>query len=81
MSFEFLLIQWLYILAVIHSALSWTNASTIDPTLSAEVTLKFALLLESKASIASDQVRASSAETETPASVFSPEHVTDAKQV
>lgn len=81
MPIEFFLIQWLYILKVVHSALSWTNATTFDPTLSAEVTLKFALLLESKASITSDQVRASSAETETPASVFSPEHVTGAKQV
>ena len=73
--------QCLYVLTVVHSALSWTNAAFFDPILCAEVTLKCSLLLESKAGISGDQFRVSSAEIETPASTFSPEQGTDAKQV
>ncbi|XP_068714673.1 cilia- and flagella-associated protein 54-like isoform X3 [Montipora foliosa] len=72
--------RWLYVLTVVHSALSWTNAAFFDPILCAEVTLKYSLLLESKAGITGDQFRVSSAEMETPASTFSPEQGTDAKQ-
>ncbi|XP_068689974.1 uncharacterized protein [Montipora foliosa] len=70
----------LYVLTVVHSALSRTNAAFFDPILCAEVTLKCSLLLESKAGISGDQFRVSSAEIETPASTFSPEQGTDAKQ-
>lgn len=74
--------QWLYILTVVHTALSWSNASSFDPILSAEVTLKFSLLLECKARL-TDHSRAGSADihfADTPAATVSPEHV-DTKQV
>ena len=67
---------------MVHIALSWSNASSFDPMLSAEVTLKFSLLLECKAGL-SEQSRAGSADvksSETPALTASPEHV-DNKQV
>ena len=63
-----------------HTALSWSNAASFDPILSAEVTLKFALLLECKAGL-SDHSRVGSAEMETPALTVYPEHVADIKQV
>ena len=65
-----------------HTALSWSNASSFDPILSAEVTLKFSLLLECKASLM-EQSRTGSADkqsAETPAPTVSPEHA-DNKQV
>ena len=60
---------------MVHTALSWSNAASFDPILSAEVTLKFSLLLECKAGL-SDQSRVGSAEMQTPAT----EHA-DFKQV
>ena len=65
-----------------HTALSWSNASSFDPILSAEVTLKFSLLLECKAGL-TEQSRAGSADlqfAETPGLTVSPEHV-DNRQV
>ena len=65
-----------------HTALSWSNASSFDPILSAEVMLKFSLLLECKASL-TEQSRTGSADkqfAETPALPVTPEHV-DNKQV
>ena len=64
---------------MVDTALSWSNAASFDPILSAEVTLKFALLLECKARL-TDQSRAGSAEMETPALTISPDHA-DTKQV
>ncbi|KAJ7353995.1 hypothetical protein OS493_030845 [Desmophyllum pertusum] len=71
--------RWLYILTVVHTALSWSNAASFDPILSAEVTLKFSLLLECKAGL-TDHSRVGSADMDTPAPTVSPEHV-DTKQV
>lgn len=65
---------------MVHTALSWSNAACFDPILSAEVTLKFALLLECKAGLP-DQSRVSSAEMETPVSTVAPEQISNAKQV
>lgn len=65
-----------------HTALSWSNASSFDPILSAEVTLKFSLLLECKAGL-TEHSRAGSADiqfVDTPALTASPEQV-DNKQV
>ena len=67
---------------MVHSALSWSNASSFDPILSAEVTLKFSLLLECKARL-TDHSRAGSADihsTDSPTVNVSSEHV-DTKQV
>ncbi|CAH3193048.1 unnamed protein product, partial [Porites evermanni] len=63
---------------VAHSTVSWSNAASFDPILSAEVTLKLSLLLECKAGY-TDPSRVGSAELETPAFTASPEHV-DSKQ-
>ena len=74
--------QWLYILNVVHTALSWSNASSFNPILSAEVALKFSLVLECKAGL-TEHPRAGSAETQvtdTQVLTVSPEHV-DTKQV
>ena len=71
--------QWLYILTVVHTALSWSNASSFDPILSAEVTLKFSLLLECKAGL-TEHSRAGIADIQVTEKPVSPEHV-DNKQV
>ena len=78
-SVEFISFQWLYILTVAHSTVSWSNAASFDPILSAEVTLKLSLLLECKAGY-TDPSRVGSAELETPAFAASPEHL-DSKKV
>ena len=65
---------------MVHTALSWSNASSFDPILSAEVTLKFSLLLECKAGL-TDNSRVGSVDiVETPVFPVPPEHV-ESKQV
>ena len=76
----FILFQWLYILTVAHTALSWSNAALFDPILSAEVTLKFSLLLECKAGTTDNSRVGSTDILETPTIPVSPETV-DNKQV
>ena len=76
----FILFQWLYILTVAHTALSWSNAALFDPILSAEVTLKFSLLLECKAGTTENSRVGSTDIVETPTVPVSPETV-DNKQV
>ena len=78
-SVKFISFQWLYILTVAHSTVSWSNAASFDPILSAEVTLKLSLLLECKAGYTHPS-RVGSAELETPAFAASLEHL-DSKQV
>ena len=76
----FILFQWLYILTVAHTALSWSNAALFDPILSAEVTLKFSLLLECKAGTTENSRVGSTDILETPTIPVSPDTV-DNKQV
>ncbi|XP_027049490.1 cilia- and flagella-associated protein 54-like [Pocillopora damicornis] len=71
--------RWLYILTVAHTALSWSNAALFDPILSAEVTLKFSLLLECKAGTTDNSRVGSTDILETPTIPVSPETV-DNKQ-
>ena len=42
--------QWLFILLTIDNVLHWSGLSDVDPMVAAEVALKLALVLESRAS-------------------------------
>lgn len=52
----------MYLITVVHTALSWSDACTFDPILFAEVALKLALVLECKANLNDHQPRADSGE-------------------
>jgi hypothetical protein len=45
------LLQWVYILDVVHKVLCWCGISSVDPALTAEVVLRLALVFESSAHI------------------------------
>ncbi|PFX16137.1 Uncharacterized protein C12orf55-like [Stylophora pistillata] len=72
--------RWLYILTVVHTALSWSNAALFDPILSAEVTLKFALLLECKAGVTHNSRVGSTDIMETLATPVSSEQVANKQE-
>ena len=50
-SYIFVLLQWVYILDVVHKVLCWCGISSVDPALTAEVVLRLALVFESSAHI------------------------------
>lgn len=48
------ILQWVYILDVVHQLLCWCGISSVDPALTAEVVLRLGLVLESSAHL--DQI-------------------------
>ncbi|KAK7102964.1 hypothetical protein V1264_021114 [Littorina saxatilis] len=45
--------KWMYLLDSVHQALGWTGISSVDPTLTAEVVLRLAMVYESSAQLES----------------------------
>ncbi|KAL8594726.1 hypothetical protein ACOMHN_051672 [Nucella lapillus] len=43
--------KWMYLLDSVHQALGWTGISSVDPTLTAEVVLRLAMVYESSAQL------------------------------
>lgn len=43
--------KWMYLLDCVHQVLGWTGISSVDPTLTAEVVLRLAMVLESSAQL------------------------------
>ena len=43
------ILQWVYILDLVHQVLGWTGLSSVDPALTAEVVLRLALVYEASA--------------------------------
>ncbi|KAK7503699.1 hypothetical protein BaRGS_00005238, partial [Batillaria attramentaria] len=43
--------KWMYLLDTVHQALGWTGLNSVDPTLTAEVVLRLAMVYESSAQL------------------------------
>lgn len=45
------MLQWVYILDIVHQVLGWCGLSSVDPALTAEVVLRLALVFEASAAL------------------------------
>ena len=46
-------LQWVYVLDIVHQVLGWCGLAAVDPALTAEVALRLALVFEASAALES----------------------------